>query len=225
MKHSQFVLCALLIAASAVATGFWYPDLPAFINVHWDLHGQPDGVGPRAMLWLLGPGAMAGMLLIGMCLPWLSPKRFDLSGFKSTYSYFIVVIVCMLGLLHAALLQATLSGMLDLPRTIQVGAFALLILLGNPMAKVKRNFYIGVRTPWTLASERVWHATHRLCGKLMVVSGLFGLIAVLADASTWIVLALLAGWSVIVIIFSLVHYKRLEHAGTLEAACYQRSEA
>jgi uncharacterized membrane protein len=102
-------------------------------------------------------------------------------------------------------------------RPVPVGVFLLLILLGNPMGKVKRNFYIGIKTPWALASDRVWYATHRLCARLMVGSGLLGLIAVFAGAGPWIITALAAGWGVIGVVFSLVYYKRLERAGRLEA--------
>lgn len=217
MKPLHIVVCALLIAAAAIATVAWYGGLPAVVPVHWDIDGKPNGYGPRAMLWLLGPGLMGAMLVVGLCLPWLSPRRFEIASFKATYSYFIVVIVCMLGFLHLAVLRAILTGAAGMDRTIYVGLFILLVLLGNPMGKVKRNFYIGVKTPWTLASERVWHATHRLCARLMVASGLLGLIAVFAGAGPWIILALAAGWAVVVVVFSLVYYKRLERVGRLEA--------
>jgi uncharacterized membrane protein len=217
MKRLHIVVCVLLIAAAAIATVAWYAELPATVPVHWDIDGKPNGYGPRAMLWLLGPGLMAAMLVLGLCLPWLSPRRFEVASFKATYSYFTVVIVCMLGFLHAAVLHAILSGAAELQRTIYIGIFMLLILLGNPMGKVKRNFYIGVKTPWTLASERVWHATHRLCARLMVASGLLGLIAVFAGAGAWIIMAWVGGWGVIDIMFSLVYYKLLERTGQLEA--------
>jgi uncharacterized membrane protein len=217
MKQLHIVVCALLIAAAAIATVACYPALPESVPVHWNIEGRPDGYGPRAMLWLLGPGLMAAMLVIGLCLPWLSPKRFEVESFKATYSYFIVVIVCTLGFFQAAVLHAILTGAPEMYRTIYVGVFLLLILLGNPMGKVKRNFYIGVKTPWTLASARVWYATHRLCARLMVASGLLGLIAVFVGAGSWIMIALAGGWCLIVIVFSLVYYKRLERDGQLEA--------
>jgi uncharacterized membrane protein len=217
MKRIHIVVCFLLIAAAAIATVANYADLPASVPVHWDIAGRPDGYGPRAMLWLLGPVLMGAMLVIGLCLPWLSPKRFELESFQATYSYFIVVIVCMLGFFQAAVLHAILTGAPGMDRRVYAGIFILLILLGNPMGKVKRNFFIGVKTPWSLASERVWYATHRLCARLMVASGLLGLVAVLAGAGPWILIALTGGWGVIVIVFSLVYYKRLEKAGQLEA--------
>jgi uncharacterized membrane protein len=216
VKKLHVAVCALLIVAAAIATAVFYSDLPAAVPVHWGMEGKPDGYGPRAMLWLLGPGLMGVMLLIGQCLPWLSPRRFEVGSFKGTYSYFILVIVFMLGLFHAAVLHAILTGAPEMPRTIYGGVFVLLILLGNPMGKVKRNFYIGVKTPWTLASERVWYATHRLSARLMVASGLLGLIAVLVHARPWIVLTLAAGWGVMAVMFSLVYYKRLERTGQLE---------
>jgi uncharacterized membrane protein len=215
VKKLHLAACTLLIVAAAIATAVFYPDLPAAVPVHWGMEGKPDGYGPRAMLWLLGPGLMGAMLVIGQCLPWLSPRRFDMASFQATYSYFVLVIVFMLGLFHAAVLHAILTGAPEMYRTIYGGVFILLILLGNPMGKVKRNFYIGVKTPWTLASERVWYATHRLSARLMVASGSLGLIAVFAGAGPWVILALLVGWGVIAVVYSLVYYKRLERTGGL----------
>ncbi|MHA7846930.1 SdpI family protein [Serratia sp. D1N4] len=210
MKKIHILVCLLLIVAAAIATLMYYPDLPASIPVHWNFNGMPDKYGPRAMLYLLGPGLMGMMLILGLCLPWFSPRRFGLASFKATYSYFIVVLVGIFGLLYAVVLHAILTDTLEIQRTIYVGVFLLLILLGNPMGKVKRNFYIGIRTPWTLASERVWYATHRLSARVMVASGLLGLIAVFIGASAWILLVLASSWVVIVTVFSLVYYKRLD---------------
>lgn len=217
MKRIHIVLCALLVAAAAIATAAWYADLPASVPLHWNADGRPDRVGPRAMLWLLGPGLMGAMLVLGLCLPWLSPQRYRVDTFRATYSWFILVIVAMLGGLHAAVLHAILDGSADLGRSLPAGLFLLLILLGNPMGKVRRNFFIGVRTPWSLASEQVWYATHRLSARLMVGSGLLGLAAVAAAAPAWMLVALGGGWALLAVVFSLVHYKRLERRGQLRA--------
>ena len=215
MKQLHIAVCVLLTIAAAIATVICCPGLPPTVPMHFGFDGTPDGYGPREMLWLLGPGLMGAMLGIGLGLPWLSPKRFEVNSFKGTYSYFIVVIVVMLGLFYAALLHALLNGSQSMHRIAALGVFMLLILLGNPMGKVQRNFYIGVKTPWTLASERVWYATHRLCARLMVGSGLLGLVALSVGAPTSILIALACSWSVIVVLFSLLRYKSLERAGQL----------
>lgn len=217
MKRSHIGFCVFLIVMAAIAIATKYADLPAAVPVHWNFNGRPDGYGPRAMVWLLGPGLMGIMLVIGLGLPWLSPRRFELAPFTATYSYFIVVIVAALGLFQAAVVHEMPTGSLDMHRTIYVGGFMLLILLGNPMGKVKRNFYVGIRTPWSLTNDRVWHATHRLGARLMVGSGFLGLIAVFAGAGPWVLVPLAGGWAVIIAMFSLAYYKHLKKNGQLEA--------
>ena len=64
-------------------------------------------------------------------------------------------------------------------------------LMGNVMGKVRRNFWVGFRTPWTLANERVWNATHRCGAKAMVVAGLAGLIVALTGAQFWLFFGIL----------------------------------
>ena len=66
-----------------------------------------------------------------------------------------------------------------MPRSLMGALFLFLILIGNVLGKVKRNFYIGVRTPWTLASEKVWYATHRFAAKAFVIAGLLGVLSVI----------------------------------------------
>ena len=216
MKKWHIIVCVLLIMAATLSTFFWYSELPVSVPIHWDFEGRPDGYGSRAMLYLLGPGLMSVMLVIGLCLPWLSPKRFELDTFKETYSYLIVIITCLFGFLYATVLYAILTGAQDIQRIIYFGIFLSLILMGNPTGKIKRNFYIGVKTPWTLASEKVWYVTHRLCARLMVGSGLLGLLAVFFNASLWIILTLSCGWAFFIILFSLLYYKRLERIGLLD---------
>jgi len=101
-----------------------------------------------------------------------------------------------------------------------MGVSVLVIVLGNVMGKLRRNFFIGIRTPWTLASERVWYATHRLAGKSMVAAGILSVGAALAGGvagfAAWMAIVL-AGF-LVPVVYSFVHYKALEREGTLEAS-------
>ena len=102
-------------------------------------------------------------------------------------------------------------------RAVPAGLFLLLILMGNPMGKVRRNFYVGIRTPWTFASERVWYATHRMAARLMVASGVLGLLALWMHAPGWGILLLGLAWAPLVILYSLLHYKSLQKNHQLES--------
>jgi uncharacterized membrane protein len=83
------------------------------------------------------------------------------------------------------------------------------------MGKVQRNFYIGIRTPWTIADERVWNATHRLAAKTLVLGGLTGLIFALAGSWPWLCLVAVLAGAFVPAIYSLVYYKQLERRGEI----------
>jgi uncharacterized membrane protein len=89
--------------------------------------------------------------------------------------------------------------------------------MGNVMGKVRRNFWVGIRTPWTLASERVWNATHRFAGKAMVLVGVAGLIVGLGSELYWAWLAMILAGLLSPVLYSLIYYKRLERRGQLES--------
>jgi uncharacterized membrane protein len=205
------LLCLVLVAAACAATVYAWPMLPERVPVHWDIDGVVNGYGPRAALWLLGPGLISLMALCGALLPRISPRRFDMSGFEPTYYYLCGVVVCMLAYVYALVLAAVLHGAVPMQKAVPAGVFILLILIGNPMGKVRRNFFMGIRTPWTLASERVWYATHRLAAKLMVASGLLGLLALWLGVPHWALLALMLAWALLSAGYSLLLYKRLTH--------------
>jgi uncharacterized membrane protein len=205
------LLCLVLVAAACAATMYAWPMLPERVPVHWNIDGVVNGYGPRAALWLLGPGLISLMALCGALLPRISPRRFDMSGFEPTYYYLCGVVVCMLAYVYALTLAAVLHGAVPMQKAVPAGVFILLILIGNPMGKVRRNFFMGIRTPWTLASERVWYATHRLAAKLMVASGLLGLFALWLGVPHWALLALMLAWALLSAGYSLLLYKRLTH--------------
>jgi uncharacterized membrane protein len=103
----------------------------------------------------------------------------------------------------------------DLGRTFLAGLFLFFGLMGAVIGKVRRNFYIGVRVPWTLASERVWNDTHRLAGWIWVAAGGIGFAMIVFGAPILGALAVLIVSALIPVIYSFVHYKSLERRGVL----------
>lgn len=209
MRTRYLLFCFMLIAAACAATAYFWAQLPERVPVHWDASGAVNGYGPRAVLWLLGPGLMAMVTVMGAVKPGISPRRFEIAGFESTYYYVSGATVCLLAYVYALILAASLHEPVPMGRAVPVAIFVLLILVGNPLGKVRRNFFMGIRTPWTLASERVWYATHRLAARLMVASGVLGLFAVWFGAPVWAWLALMLAWAPLAVVYSLLLYKRL----------------
>lgn len=202
-----------MLAAVLAATAIAYPHMPEIIPTHWNVHGVADGFGHKWTLFVMTPGGILAFIALFAVLPWLSPKHFEVDTFRSTYLYIMVVIVGVLAYFHALFLWGALKGSIDMTRSITGGICLIFALLGNVLGKVRRNFYIGIRTPWTIANETVWNATHRLGGKLFFVCGLIGLVLALLAAPFWLVITVLAAGGAVPAAYSLVLYKQLERRG------------
>ncbi|HET7546997.1 MAG TPA: SdpI family protein [Usitatibacter sp.] len=219
MKGRYFTAGIALVAIAFVATLLAWPHLPERVPLHWNVHGEVDGWGPRGLMMVLGPGAMLAELAIFALLPVLSPKRFEIESFTRTWLRIMLAAIALAGYITAVMLFAALTRHVDVSAALLAGVSLLLVFIGNLMGKVRRNFFIGIRTPWTLANERVWYATHRLAGKTIVLSGIASFAAALwgglPGISAWIVLVL-AG-ALVPVVYSFVHYKALEREGALGA--------
>ena len=215
MTRKYYLAGMLLTAAVLVATVIAYPHLPDSIATHWNIHNQVDGYGPKWTVYVAGPGLMAFVMLVMYCLPWFSPKNFEVDSFRSTYLQIMLVLLCVAAYFFAVFLWAIFGHAVNMGRALVGGGCLAIVLCGNLMGKIRRNFFMGVRTPWALANERVWNATHRLAAKTMVASGLVGLALTAASPIFWLVLVVLMIGLLIPTVYSFVFYKQLERRGEL----------
>jgi uncharacterized membrane protein len=213
---ASFCMLALTLGASV----WLYPTPPERIPIHWNIEGKVDGYGSKHWAVFLMPAFMAGMLVLFYCLPALSPRHFEVDTFRSTYLYIMVLITALFAYIHLLTLYGTWKSVFqhqqyDIGRPLVAGIFLMFALLGNVLGKVRRNFYIGVRVPWTLASDRVWNDTHRLAAWVMVAAGLLGFVLAISGLNLIYAFVLLIGSAIIPIVYSFVHYKALERRGAL----------
>jgi uncharacterized membrane protein len=216
MKKRFMLVClaALLLVLGMIAAV--YPELPARVPVHWNAAGEIDGWDERHVL-LVHSAFMVGLAVLWLVLPKMSPRRFEVEGFEETWWFSGTLMVCLIAYMQCMHLWAAWKPGFPMDRAVLGGLGLLFVLLGNVIGKVRRNFWLGVRTPWTLANERVWYATHRLAAKTMVAGGLLTLAAALGGLPGMVAVAALVGSALVPVGFSLVYYKKLERAGTLEA--------
>jgi uncharacterized membrane protein len=158
---------------------------------------------------------MAMMIGIFGGLPWLSPKQFEVDSFRATSLYVMLIVVSLIAYLHGVVLWVALGHVVNVGRAVVGGVSLLFALLGNVLGKVRRNFYIGVRTPWALADDRVWNATHRFAAKTFVVTGVIGLALTVIGVEGWLPILVLMVGPMVAVLYSLVFYKQLERRGEL----------
>jgi uncharacterized membrane protein len=167
---------ALTLAALAVGSR-----LPAhlLLPTHWGLGGQPDRFADKWLALFL-PVAMAGgvSFLLGF-LPALEPRLANLERSAGLYHWTWAALLLVSAVIELIVISVALRWGFDVDQII-IGAIGLtLILVGNQLGKSRSMYLVGIRTPWTLASEDVWIKTHRLGGKLMVGGGLLMILAAL----------------------------------------------
>jgi uncharacterized membrane protein len=213
-QHALVAAGILTVAAFAYSLSV-YSALPERIPTHWNIRGQVDGWSGRQFGAFFAPGLVAVFGLLLVALPWLSPRNFKIDDFRQTFNYVMVVMMALFVYLGVVSLTAALRPDLDVGRAVVIGICILLALIGNVLGKVRRNFWMGVRTPWTLASDEVWIATHRLAARLMVAGGVLGAVAVLLSGSPVLAFVLIMLAAFVPVVYSLVLYKRLEREGRL----------
>ncbi len=214
IRRYSWWLAIALTAGAFVASAALYSRLPEQIPIHWNIRGEVDGYGSKSWAAFLCPGCMAAVIALFVLLPRLSPKQFEVDSFRETYLFVMVLIVALFGYIHALTLLAALGHSFGMDRTLMAGLFLFFALMGNVMGKLRRNFWIGIRVPWTLASERVWNDTHRLAAWLWFAGGLVGFALALAGLPV-VSLVVLGVIVVVPIAYSLLLYKRLERRGEI----------
>jgi len=208
MRYRNLFLGGILIfAVTLVYTALVYSRLPAQIPTHWNINGHVDQYSDRWPGAFFSPAMQLGMLVLFLLLPVISPKKASLDNFAGTYSTICLYVLGFLGYVQFLTLQAAL-GPFDVSKAIVCGVFVLLGLMGNLLTRAKRNYWIGIRTPWTLESEDVWNRTHRFGGRLLVAASLVGLVGTLIGAPLWTMFAIVMAASLAPVVYSFLIYRR-----------------
>jgi len=162
---------ALILGMFAWAVGTWRR-APERFPVHWNLAGEVDRMGGRFEgLWLL-PLVALGLWLLLLLLPRIDPGRANYANFTSAYATIRVVIVAVQAAIYGTMQRAALGRPVDMGLVAPLLIGGLLLVLGNLLGKVRPNWFVGIRTPWTLSSAESWSRTHRAGGWVFVASGL-----------------------------------------------------
>ncbi|MGE5413536.1 MAG: SdpI family protein [Syntrophomonadaceae bacterium] len=204
------VLGFLLVVGAFFAVTVQYSSLPDPMPTHWNAAGQVNGWMPKFWGAYLVPMIMAAMWLLFLVLPKISPRGFEMEPFLRAWGILKVTVLALTAYIGVLVIGAARKGGELSPTAIFAALGILFAVIGNLLGKVTRNFFVGIRTPWTLASEEVWYRTHRLAGKLFVAAGLFVAAASLLKLPIWPVFAALAVAGLVPVVYSYVIYRKLE---------------
>ena len=179
------------------------------------MSGEANGFSSRELgAWLM-PMIMFGVWVFMRVLPRLDPLRENYKRFENTYLAIITIVLVFLGLLHVMVLGIALGWPISMGRVVPLMLGALFVALGLLLPRAQRNWFVGIRTPWTLSSDKVWERTHKLGGWLFVAAGLVLMLASFArpDALMPVLVATITIASGVPLIYSLVLYLNEKKSG------------
>jgi uncharacterized membrane protein len=206
------LLILAIIAIQIIIGIIGFIVLPDTVPIHWGINGQANGYGPKWVNTFLFPLISIGTYVLIRVLLVVGPR---LGGRQATAANLQIAKVIIAGIIlfmlviQLATIAQSLGAGFDITTVITLAISVLFIFIGNYLGKLRRNFWMGIRTPWTLTNSVVWERTHRLGGWLFVAVGLIGIVcSFIPSLRLWGVVVPILAVCVFLYIYSYVIYQQ-----------------
>lgn len=198
----QRMISILIILLSFILAVYFYPELPDQIPTHWNAEGKADAYGSKEMGLFLMPVLSIVIYLLLVYLPYIDPLKMNVEKFREYYEWTIVIFLLFFLSIQVMGILWSLGYEVSVQYIIFPGIAVIFYVMGELMKKSKRNWFIGIRTPWTLSSEKVWDKTHKVGAKLFQAFAIFIILAlVLGFMNIWVI----AGPAILIAVWSFVY--------------------
>lgn len=211
MKINKYLIAIFaLVLVFFILAGVFYPLMPEVMASHWNAMGEADGTISRFWGLFLFPFVSLGITVILLAVPKIDPLKANIQEFKGYYYGFIIAFLAYFLYIYILTLVWNLGWRFNFSLTVIPAIGILMIIIGVLISKAKRNFFIGIRTPWTLSSDQVWNGTHRLGGRLFKIAGIIIiLLSFVPEVAIYVLLGLVLGIVIWLVVYSYVLYRRL----------------
>lgn len=209
MKRDTILLSAFIIVLSFAISAYFYPQLPAKIASHWNAAGQVDGYMSKFWGLFLMPIISIVILALFYFLPSIDPLKKNFKKFRKYYDGFVLLMLTFLLYIYFLALFWNLGYRFNMGAMMIPAMGLLFYYIGVLMAHVKRNWFVGIRTPWTLSSKKVWDKTHKRGAALFKVAGFIALVGLFFPAyGFWFALAPVIVFCLYLVIYSYLEYRK-----------------
>lgn len=170
MRKSQIIISGIVLLSFALSM-YFYPQMPEKVASHWNAQGQVDGYLSKFWGLFLLPFILTGLAVLFVAVPKIDPLRANIEKFRGHYDGFVILLLIFMILVHLQVILWNVGIKISPNVTLPAGLGILFFYLGILCENTKRNWFIGIRTPWTLSSEEVWEKTHRIGSRLFKIAG------------------------------------------------------
>jgi uncharacterized membrane protein len=214
MTRNRANFFSYLFIVAAVGVGaFLYPSLPDAVPSHWNIQGEVDGYLSKPWGVIILPLSAILVFVVMRLIPVISPKGYRTESFANVVHIFQVAMVGFMSIVAILVLLAASGVNVPMNESIFAMLGVMFMVIGNYLGKTRKNFFLGIRTPWTLASDEVWGRTHRLAGRLFILQGLIMLSGVLFEIPIAVLIGMVGVIVVVPVVYSYVVYRRVEGFG------------
>ena len=170
MRRAETAALGLALISFLVSI-YFYPQAPEQVATHWNARGEVDGYSSKSFGLFVTPVLLVGVAVLFIAIPRIDPLKANIQQFRSYYDGLMILICLFLVGLDCWLALWSIGIRTSPNLFIPAGIGLLLFYMGIVSENSKRNWFVGIRTPWTLSSDTVWEKTHRLGGKLLKAAG------------------------------------------------------
>ena len=164
--NKAVVVIVTLVLVFFTLAGAFYPFMPEVMASHWNAKGEADGTMSRFWGLFLFPLFSLVITALLLIIPKIDPLKANIQTFKGYYYGFIIAFLVYFLYIYVLTLVWNLCWKFDFIQMIIPAVGILMFIAGVLISKAKRNFFIGIRTPWTLSNDEAWSKTHCFGGTL-----------------------------------------------------------
>jgi len=181
MRKSEIVAMGIILFSFIVGI-YLYPQMPERMASHWNAKGEVDGYMPKFWGLFLIPIVSMLIFLLFIVIPKIDPLKQNIEKFRKYYDGFVVLMIAYLFYIYLLTLLWNTGIRFSIVQLLVPAMGILFYYIGILVENAKRNWFIGIRTPWTLSSEKVWEKTHKIGGKLFKIAGIIAFIGIFFES-------------------------------------------
>lgn len=201
----------LIVLVMTIIWIYVYPMLPDIVPIHWGFDGKPDRMWSKLMSLIMFPAISLLLVILFYYLPRFDPKKENYAKFWEIWEIFQFSILWFFAYIYFLSIFITLNPEYNMSKFVLFWLWALFLVLWNYMWKIRQNYFVGIKLPWTLANEEVWNKTHRFGWKMFMLAWILFMINAFFLRQTFLISGL-AIWAALIapIVYSYMIFKKIK---------------